>query len=891
MFMEQSKLQMPTSSQMLHSNSTLTGNRFNNYKAPYNQYTLESVEVLRHVCPVCNKTFRASSLLDIHMRVHVGAKPFVCPVCNHRATQKGNLKLHMKKHHGQDLPSHIDLVPDSGIWGNFPVTPTSVQSDENDFQMGCKKRATRAHSSLLNKDVVDLIKKCQNNIGQSTMGRITESLNDFISIAQNKASHPALGKAMSVEDGNALSCEYHHNASKSIAPTVANKLAQPMQFSENHFADHEFDSVKTLNAHSTSPEDSQKNFCYCKICGWKTTSSGYLNVHMRKHKAESHICTICGRAFKETWYLKNHMRSHINDLAQAPEKPWGNGFQSFRQISMMQLAREAYFLQNYENLSHRLDDHEAMYGMCSRCGLVFTKFDLEEHNLECNHVKLDIEICKCCLSDNGSPYKDAFMGSLGLSSKGKTKKHCQQNNSFNPVIGLFVVHEKPDEKPFVEKSLENIIALSKRQLLAYPSKEKGVMQAKEKHSNIANSIQFSTTSPHVQSDSVDMPETVKNNLLHRKNSSDVEQSHTNNKPSPYRNSAMQSLALIGKSLGTQETQQDWIVKQEDIGGDNNQQYPHGFQCQFCPKWFKYRSVLGIHMRSHTGERPYKCTYCDYAGTQHNCLKLHLQRRHPKEYQKNYVDGPATANGKNDLAQEHLLLGQAAKFSPARCPICGRMSPSPGYLKIHMRSHKKSLDHVCHICGRGFKEYWYLSTHLRTHDRELSFPSLKDESVSVETTENQQNVQTALRNTLLSKRLSYPMTRDSGLSGHSYLTGSSSWSPLNAHENPQGSRNFHFMDSDADLPTQSHVSKRKAFQPSRHPTEPYYLQHEATRSRKSKPRKLARFLSHSPVTQRSPPPLIVLTDENFPKASSVESKYCHRKSLTSIGKKLLLVYRK
>uniref|UniRef100_H2Y3L1 C2H2-type domain-containing protein n=1 Tax=Ciona intestinalis TaxID=7719 RepID=H2Y3L1_CIOIN len=151
---------------------------------------------------------------------------------------------------------------------------------------------------------------------------------------------------------------------------------------------------------------------------------------------------------------------------------------------------------------------------------------------------------------------------------------------------------------------------------------------------------------------------------------------------------------------------------------------NGYKCNFCPKWFKYRSVLGIHMRSHTGERPYKCQYCGYAGTQHNCLKLHLQRHHPKEY--NAMQDPGLkpsqqhisyARSQDDIKQENEILVGASKFSPARCPICGRVSPSPGYLKIHMRSHKKTLDHVCNICGRGFKEYWYLSTHLRTHDRE------------------------------------------------------------------------------------------------------------------------------------------------------------------------------
>lgn len=217
---------------------------------------------------------------------------------------------------------------------------------------------------------------------------------------------------------------------------------------------------------------------------------------------------------------------------------------------------------------------------------------------------------------------------------------------------------------------------------------------------------------------------------------------------------MQSLANIGKSMLSLEESQEKKIELGERKSPNallrnynelnpanikgnlhsillnlQEQSNSGYQCCFCPKWFKYRSVLDIHMRSHTGERPYKCPYCEYAGTQHNCLKLHIQRHHPREYMLNHADtlgnkGPglsisssppnlSSMSGATDSSSYRVSC-----FSPVNCPICGRVSPSPGYLKIHMRSHKKSLDHVCHICGRGFKEYWYLSTHLKTHEREL-----------------------------------------------------------------------------------------------------------------------------------------------------------------------------
>lgn len=51
--------------------------------------------------------------------------------------------------------------------------------------------------------------------------------------------------------------------------------------------------------------------------------------------------------------------------------------------------------------------------------------------------------------------------------------------------------------------------------------------------------------------------------------------------------------------------------------------------------FARSDKLARHMRIHTGERPYKCTYCDRAFTQSNDLTLHV-RRHTGD--KPYICG-------------------------------------------------------------------------------------------------------------------------------------------------------------------------------------------------------------------------------------------------------------
>ena len=53
-------------------------------------------------------------------------------------------------------------------------------------------------------------------------------------------------------------------------------------------------------------------------------------------------------------------------------------------------------------------------------------------------------------------------------------------------------------------------------------------------------------------------------------------------------------------------------------------------CKFCGKVFKNTSNLTVHIRSHTGEKPYKCDKCPYSCAQSSKIKRHM-RIHVKRY--------------------------------------------------------------------------------------------------------------------------------------------------------------------------------------------------------------------------------------------------------------------
>lgn len=52
-------------------------------------------------CPYCNKYFAQTTQLEVHVRSHIGYKPFECSYCQKRFTQGGNLTTHLRLHTGE----------------------------------------------------------------------------------------------------------------------------------------------------------------------------------------------------------------------------------------------------------------------------------------------------------------------------------------------------------------------------------------------------------------------------------------------------------------------------------------------------------------------------------------------------------------------------------------------------------------------------------------------------------------------------------------------------------------------------------------------------------------------------------------------------------------------
>lgn len=91
------------------------------------------------------------------------------------------------------------------------------------------------------------------------------------------------------------------------------------------------------------------------------------------------------------------------------------------------------------------------------------------------------------------------------------------------------------------------------------------------------------------------------------------------------------------------------------------------RCKYCPKTFRKPSDLIRHVRTHTGERPYKCDYCSKSFAVKCTLDSHTK----------------VHTGKTTF----------------RCHVCSSLFATKGSLKVHMRLHTGAFEHFLEFRSR------------------------------------------------------------------------------------------------------------------------------------------------------------------------------------------------